>query len=278
MTEMVRLSNVSYSIESHVLINGVSLRVDKGEFVALAGENGAGKSTLLKLIMGLIKPSDGDILIEGTSTRRQKVSTLARSVGYLFQNPDRQLFGATIRQELTFGLDFLGVSKDDGERRVNETLELLNLNPDRAPTSLSRGERQRVALASLFVRRPTLLLLDEPTTGLDYRECSQMMNQVAALNRESGVTVLMITHDMEVALDFSERMMVLSEGKLIADGATRSVMRDETSLRRASLVPAQMVALAQRLGLAPGEADDAESLADWIADNARGGADDARHS
>ncbi|MDR1262439.1 MAG: ABC transporter ATP-binding protein, partial [Oscillospiraceae bacterium] len=131
---------------------------------------------------------------------------------------------------------------------------------------------------SLFVRRPTLLLLDEPTTGLDYRECSQMMNQVAALNRESGVTVLMITHDMEVALDFASRMMVLSGGKLITDGATRSVMRDETSLRRASLVPAQMVALAQRLGLAPGEADDAESLADWIADNARGGAYDARHS
>ncbi|MDR1263861.1 MAG: energy-coupling factor ABC transporter ATP-binding protein, partial [Oscillospiraceae bacterium] len=150
MTEMIRLSNVSYSIESHALISGVNLRVDKGEFAALAGENGAGKSTLLKLIMGLIKPSDGDILIEGTSTRRQKVSTLARSVGYLFQNPDRQLFGATIRQELTFGLDFLGVSKDDGERRVNESLELLNLDPDRAPTSLSRGERQRVALARLF--------------------------------------------------------------------------------------------------------------------------------
>lgn len=275
---MILLENVSYAIESRELISGASLRIGQGEFAALAGENGAGKSTLLKLIMGLIKPTRGDILIQGASTRDRKVSALARTVGYLFQNPDRQLFGATIRQELSFGLDFLGVSKSDAESRVEETLGWLKLDPDRAPLSLSRGERQRVALASLFVRRPSLLLLDEPTTGLDYRECMQMMNTVARLNREDGVTVLMITHDMEIALDFAPRMLTLSEGRIIADGSTRELMRDEAMLKRASLIPAQMVALARRLGLAPGEADDADSLAEWVASSVKGGAQRAGHT
>ncbi|MDR0396896.1 MAG: energy-coupling factor ABC transporter ATP-binding protein [Oscillospiraceae bacterium] len=275
---MILLENVSYAIESRELISGASLRIGQGEFAALAGENGAGKSTLLKLIMGLIKPTRGDILIQGASTRDRKVSALARTVGYLFQNPDRQLFGATIRQELSFGLDFLGVSKSDAESRVEETLGWLKLDPDRAPLSLSRGERQRVALASLFVRRPSLLLLDEPTTGLDYRECMQMMNTVARLNREDGVTVLMITHDMEIALDFAPRMLTLSGGRIIADGSTRELMRDEAMLKRASLIPAQMVALARRLGLAPGEADDADSLAEWVASSVKGGAQRAGHT
>jgi energy-coupling factor transport system ATP-binding protein len=270
---------VSYAIESRELVSGVSLRVGAGEFAALAGENGAGKTTLLKLVMGLIKPTGGDILVGGASTRGLRVSVMARTVGYLFQNPDRQLFGATVRQELAFGLDFLGVAKDEADRRVGETLDLLKLDPDRAPTSLSRGERQRVALASLFVRRPRILLLDEPTTGLDYRECVQMMETVSRLNREDGVTVLMVTHDMEVALDFAPRMLALSGGKLLADGPTRGLMRDEALLKRASLVPAQMVALARRLGIAPGEADDALSLAAWVERragvNAKGGMPDA---
>jgi energy-coupling factor transport system ATP-binding protein len=143
-------------------------------------------------------------------------------------------------------------------------LETLKLDPDSAPHSLSRGERQRVALASIFVRRPKLLLLDEPTTGLDYRECMQMMQTIAQLNGETGATVLMVTHDMEIALDFARRILVLNNGQLLADGETKEIMRDEPLLAQAALIPAQLVALAARLGIPSDNAADADSMADWI--------------
>ncbi|GHU74480.1 hypothetical protein AGMMS49992_16040 [Clostridia bacterium] len=271
MNNMIELSHVYFYVESRPLIQDVSLVIPEGEFAALTGENGAGKSTLLKLMMGLIRPASGSIIINGQDTKAMKVSQLAKSVGYLFQNPDRQLFGATVRQELAFGLDYLGITKSEADQRVNATLDELGLDPHRAPLSLSRGERQRVALASIFVRRPKLLLLDEPTTGLDYRECLQMMNSIARLNKETGATVLMVTHDMEIALDFAPRMLILSEGKLLADGQTHELMRDEPLLARACLMPAQMVALAARLRIEPGQADNADAMAAWL-ERRKGGA------
>lgn len=261
---MIKLERVSFELGGRSIVNDVSFHMQPGAFAALAGGNGAGKSTLLKLIMGLYKPGGGAISIDGTPTAGKKVSALAKTAGFLFQNPDRQIFGSTVREELGFGLEQLGVSAQETAIRVDETIALLGLDASLAPMSLSRGERQRLALAGLFARRPKILLLDEPTTGLDYRECMQMMNSVAALNHAEGTTVLMVTHDMEIALDFAPRLLVLADGRLTGDGETRVVMRDEELLRRASLMPAQMVALSARLGIAAGVADDWESMAEWV--------------
>jgi energy-coupling factor transport system ATP-binding protein len=156
-------------------------------------------------------------------TRTTKSSVLARKVGYLFQNPDRQICQNTVREEISFGLD-----------------------GNRDPFGLSRGERQQCALASVLARKPALLLLDEPTTGLDYRECMTIMDIISGLNAR-GTTIVMISHDMEVVADFAARCLVLSRGRLIGDGPVKQVMKDQDLLEKASLLPVQISALAQKL-------------------------------
>ncbi|MDR1062081.1 MAG: energy-coupling factor ABC transporter ATP-binding protein, partial [Clostridiales bacterium] len=173
----------------------------------------------------------------------------AAGVGFLFQNPDRQLCQNTVRDEIMFGLDLTmpGSAEPERRRRCDETLELFSLDGARDPFGLSRGERQLVALASVLARKPRLLVLDEPTTGLDYRECMNIMAAVKRL-QQAGTAILMITHDMEVALDFAERALILSRGRLICDGRMKDVMKDAGLLGAASLLPAQIPVLALALG------------------------------
>jgi energy-coupling factor transport system ATP-binding protein len=230
-------------------ISDVSFRLGEGEFAALMGENGAGKSTLCRLCNGLLLPDSGKVTACGRDTRAARTSDIAADVGFLFQNPDRQLCQNTVRAEVMFGLELTmpGAAEPERRRRCDETIELFSLDGARDPFGLSRGERQLVALASVLARRPRLLVLDEPTTGLDYREC---MNIMAAAKRlqQAGTAILMITHDMEVALDFAERALILSRGRLIRDGRMKDVMKDAASLGAASLLPAQIPALALALG------------------------------
>jgi energy-coupling factor transport system ATP-binding protein len=240
--------------DQNVVLENISFEVTLGEFIALLGENGAGKTTLCKLANGLLKPTAGKILVAGEDTRTVKVSRIARNVGYLFQNPDRQICRNTVREEILFGLEFAlaGFSKGselEAEKnlRCEEMLGLFKLDGNRDPFGLSRGERQQCALASVLARRPELLILDEPTTGLDYRECMTIMEIIASLNA-GGTTVFMITHDMEVAADFAQRAMVLSNGKLIGDGPVREILKDKPLLDRASLLPPQIASLALRIG------------------------------
>jgi energy-coupling factor transport system ATP-binding protein len=256
---ILSFEGVCFGYGTGTVIEGVSFRMGRGEFIALLGENGAGKSTLARLGNGLLKPSAGAVRLGGRDTRTVKVSHLARGVGYLFQNPDRQLCQNTVREEIAFGLEYLvpdegraaGRRLDPGEeerrRRVEEMLDLFSLDGDRAPFDLSRGERQQVALASVLVRKPPLLILDEPTTGLDYRECMTIMGIISRLHRE-GTAVLMISHDMEVVADFAERALVLSRGRLTGDGPVKEIMKNRTLLLEASLLPAQIPALALALG------------------------------
>ena len=249
--------------DSGAVLKGISFEVAAGEFVVLLGENGAGKTTVCKLANGLLKPTAGKVLVCGEDTKSARVSRIARKVGYLFQNPDRQLCRNTVREEILFGLEFaLGevsagakarravaaAALEAGKnRRCDEMLALFGLDGSRDPFGLSRGERQQCALASVLARRPELLILDEPTTGLDYRECVTIMEIIVRLN-EGGTTVFMITHDMEVAADFARRALVLSGGELIGDGPVREVLRDKPLLDRASLLPPQIASLALRLG------------------------------
>jgi energy-coupling factor transport system ATP-binding protein len=244
---MLKFDGVSFNRGSRPILRDISFELPRGAFTALLGENGAGKSTLCRLCNGLLRPTSGAVYVEGRNTADLKVSFLARRAGYLFQNPDRQLCRNTAREEILLGLELaLGKDEDPGAR-CDEMLRLFSLDGSRSPFGLSRGERQQLALASVLARRPPLLILDEPTTGLDYRECMNIMGIVAELHRE-GATVLMITHDMEVALDFAEQAMVLHNGELAGGGPIRQVLKDEALLRKAALLPPQIPALALTLG------------------------------
>ena len=245
---MITFDNVCYAYpESEALIKNLSFTVDKGEFVSIIGENGAGKTTVSKLIDGLIKPSSGTVTVAGLNTATARTSAIARHVGFLFQDPDRQICKNTVREEVAFGLVLQGLDKAEIDARVGRVLEQFGFDGDKDPFTLGRGERQRVALASIIAVEPEIMILDEPTTGLDYRECMQVMDAIQALN-DQGITVVMVCHDMEVVLDFARRVLVVSNGTLLADGETRAVFRDEAAMRRASILPPQIVQVALRLG------------------------------
>lgn len=229
------------------LIHGISLSIEDGEFVALTGENGAGKSTFSKLLAGILKPSDGKICVNGIDTKKAKNSMLAKTTSFLFQNPDRQLCTYTVRDEIAFGQKALKTgTEEEISKRTEKIIERFGFNPDEAPFSLSRGQRQRLALASIIAVEPKVMILDEPTTGLDYKECMEIMSAVKELNK-NGTTVIMVCHDMELVLDFARRMIVLADGKIEADGKTLEIMRRKEILQKTCLLPPQIIQIVLEL-------------------------------
>lgn len=229
------------------LIHGISLSIEDGEFVALTGENGAGKSTFSKLLAGILKPSDGKICVNGIDTKKAKNSMLAKTTGFLFQNPDRQLCTYTVRDEIAFGQKALKTgTEEEISKRTEKIIERFGFNPDEAPFSLSRGQRQRLALASIIAVEPKVMILDEPTNGLDYKECMEIMSAVKELNK-NGTTVIMVCHDMELVLDFARRMIVLADGKIEADGKTLEIMRRKEILQKTCLLSPQIIQIALEL-------------------------------
>ena len=245
---MLRFDDVSFRYpHSDSSVDHLSFHIQKGEFVALIGSNGAGKSTISRLSNGLLKPDSGTVYLDGTPTTSIRTSQIARKAGFLFQNPDRQICQNTVREELAFGLRLTGLSEDEIRSRTEEALRQFSLDGDWFPFSRSRGERQRIALASVLVCRPQLVILDEPTTGLDYRECTAIMDYLTRLNREEGLTVLMVSHDMELVCQYAGRVLVLTGGQLIGDDETHRMMKDQALLGRAHVLPAQIPALALRL-------------------------------
>ena len=244
---ILQFDGVSFSYRDHEVLSNMSFSVGRGEFVALLGPNGTGKSTSLRLADGLLQPASGTVRVDGVSTAQVRTSDLARKVGFLFQNPDRQICQNTVRDEVAFGLRTLcGADDPRVDARTEEVLELLHLDGEVDPFNLAKGQRQAVALAGLIAVEPELLLLDEPTTGFDYSECMEMMGHIQRMN-EAGTTVLMVCHDMEVVLDFAKRVLVLEGGHVIADGPTREVFQRRDVLERASLLPPQICELSQLL-------------------------------
>ena len=266
---MILAEHVSYSYGGGgQSVSDLSFHIGKGEFAAILGENGAGKTTTVKLIDGLLKPTEGRMLVNGLDTAKTKVSERARQVGFLFQNPDRQICRNTVRDEIAFGLRAVWgkKEKDRIDERVRELLDLFSFTGDEEPFSLSRGQRQQVALASTLAVKPAVLILDEPTTGLDYRECTRIMEFIRTLNEKEGTTVVMVCHDMEVVLDYARRALVMAGGRLLADGPVREIFRDEALMERASLLPPQIIRIGGRLGGTFAGADDAETLASLVAE------------
>ncbi|WP_165055787.1 MULTISPECIES: energy-coupling factor ABC transporter ATP-binding protein [unclassified Adlercreutzia] len=245
---MIEFRNVSASYAEELpVLRDVSFTVPDGDFVAFVGTNGAGKSTTMRLVNGLLKPTSGEVLIDGASTRDLKTSELAAKVGFLFQNPDRQICCETVREELLFGFKVLGRADSEAEARVDAMIERFGFDADAEPFLLNRGTRQLLALASIIVMEPPVVVLDEPTTGLDFRECGKVMDAIAAMNAR-GTTVIMVCHDMEVVGDYARRVIAMTAGQVVADGPTFEVLRDRAVLERAHLLPPQVAGVSMRLG------------------------------
>ncbi len=232
------------------VVEGLTFKVTEGEFMALVGNNGAGKTTTSKLMNGLLKPTAGTVSVDGVPTDKVRTSEVAKKIGMLFQDPDKQICKNTVFDEIAFGLQIRGISEDEMAVKVSAIIEEFGFNASAVPYTLSRGERQLLALASVIVGEPEVLILDEPTTGLDYRECTHIMERAKELNR-AGTTIIMISHDMELVFDHVGRVMAMANGRIVADGAPERVFRDREAMAAASLLPPQIMELSMRLAQEP---------------------------
>ena len=244
---MIEFENVSASYDGELpILRDVSFRIPDGDFVAFVGTNGAGKSTTMRLVNGLLKPSSGQVLVDGVPTTQLRTSQLAAKVGFLFQNPDRQICCSTVREELLFGFRAQGRADAEAQAKVDAMIERFGFDGDAEPFLLNRGTRQLLALASIIVMEPPVVVLDEPTTGLDFHECAKVMDVIAELNAH-GTTVIMVCHDMEVVADYARRVIAMTAGQVVADGETFAVLRNRDVLARTHLLPPQVVDVALRL-------------------------------
>jgi energy-coupling factor transport system ATP-binding protein len=221
-------------------LDGVDLDVRGGDFVAILGANGSGKSTLARVLNGLLKPDAG--AVHGADPR---------AVGFVFQNPDHQIFCATAEEEVAFGPKNLGLPRDEVERRVRESLATVGLTEvaKRDPFGMSKSDRQRLAVASVLAMETPVIVMDEPTTGLDQRDQRRMMELLARLN-ERGHTVIAITHHIWIALEYARRIVLMARGRIVADGPVREVIRDAAALERARVRLPPVVRLGLRFGVA----------------------------
>ncbi len=246
---MIDVQDVYFTYPSGVeALKGISLTIQDGEFVAIMGENGAGKTTLVKHFNGLLKPTRGKVLIDGVETTKVSVATLARKVGFVFQNPDHQLFCETVEEEIAFALRNFGFSEDVIEKRVTWALNLMGLSQYRktSPFMLSGGERKRVALASVLAWDPKILILDEPTIGQDYQQKEKLRQFIMQLKAQNK-TVVIVTHDVEFVAECNPRVLLMRGGKIVADGEARQVLTDPNVLEQASLIPPQIAQIFMKL-------------------------------
>ncbi|MEW6686945.1 MAG: energy-coupling factor transporter ATPase [Candidatus Edwardsbacteria bacterium] len=246
---IIEVRNVSYAYDGISALENVSLTIRQGEFVAIVGQNGSGKTTLVKHFNGLLKPKEGKVSIKGKDTKKERLVELARIVGYVFQNPDHQIFAETVKEEVSFAPRNFGLTEEEIRQRVAESLRAVHLEgyENEDPFSLTKGERQRVAVASVLSARPECLIFDEPTTGLDYKQTKDMMDLIKKLN-DSGFTIIIVTHTMWVVSAYAHRMILMKQGRILADGKTREIFRQRELLQETSLKPPGVVNLSSQLG------------------------------
>lgn len=250
----LKAEGLGYTFAAHQevqALQGIDLAIGEGEFVALLGRNGSGKTTLARHMNGLLNPTEGRMLVQGKPASAYRKREMARLVGYVFQNPDHQIFARTVREEVGFGPTVLGAPPQEVERRVAEALSVVGLagREDAIPFVMTKGERQRVAVASVLASQPRVIILDEPTTGLDHRHRVQIMEMLARLHR-LGHTVIIITHALSLAAAYAERTVVMKDGRVLLDGPTREVFAHERLLEEASLRIPALVTVSNRLGAA----------------------------
>ena len=230
-------------------LKGVSFNVNRGEFLAIIGPNGSGKSTLLKHFNGLLKPTKGDVFVDGVNTKDTTTGKLAKKVGLVFQNPDYQLFAKSVKEEIEYGLKNIKLPKDEIDVRIKEAIEFTGLKgyEEKHPLLLKKDERQRVAFASIIAMTPEIIVVDEPTTGQDFKGSEVMMQMLTKLNR-MGKTIIVVTHDIRLVARYADRIIILFKGEIVADGPTRHIFsKYYETLQNIYLSPPQITQLARML-------------------------------
>ncbi len=243
------LENVHFCYASGVeALKGVSLTVRNGEFLAIMGQNGAGKTTLVKHFNGLLKPTSGRVLVDGIETTKTSVAALAKNVGFVFQNPDHQLFSETVEEEISFALKNFGYEQSIIEARINWAVNLLGLSQYRktSPFMLSGGERKRVALASVLAWDPQVLILDEPTIGQDHQQKENLRQFIMQLQTQ-GKTIVIVTHDVEFVAECNPRVVLMRDGKIVADGNGKEILTNQEALEQSSIVLPQIAQIFSQL-------------------------------
>lgn len=245
---LMEISGLSAGYGAITILRGISLSIAPGSVTALVGANGAGKTTLAKHLNGLLQPTTGSVAVNGVPAAGRRPWELARHVGYVFQNPDHQIFNATVAAEVRYGLRIAGLPSAEIEDRIDEVLERTELAGfrDTHPFSLGKGLRQRLAVASVLAMRPAILVVDEPTTGQDWAGTQATLGLIDQLNAE-GTTIVLISHDLEVVSQHARRVVVLDAGAVVADGPTAEVLGRPEVLARAGIPPTQVVELCARL-------------------------------
>ena len=271
---MLDIQQVSFAYPGHApALKEVSLTVAAGDFIGLAGRNGSGKTTLTRIMVGLAKPVFGQVLLDGKNTIQCGPAVMARAIGYVFQNPDRQIFRDTVAQEVAFGPEQMDWSDNERMQAVADALRMTGLESVAAayPRGLTRSFRQRIAIASALALKPRLLILDEPTSGQDAEEKAQLMSLLDELNQR-GIGIILVTHDMELLLAHTRRAVVLHQGEKVFDGQTEELFADDAAAKVAEwgLRVPDAAAVAGKLEKPLGAVRTVEELADRIEGRLRG--------
>jgi len=252
---MIEFQSVTFAHQNgKVALDNVSLVIEKAEMVAIVGENGAGKTTLVKHINGLLKATSGRVVVDGKDTRESSTAELSRKVGIAFQNPDHQLFSESVEAEVTFALRNFGFSQELIAQRLDWALQFFGLEEYRksSPLTLSGGEKKRLTLACILSWDPEVVILDEPTVGQDAIQ-KEKLTEIIRMLRSTGKTIILVSHDIEFIWPLQPRLVVMTGGKVVADGAAPKLMTDSALLERARVVEPQLVKLSNGLRRRPGE-------------------------
>ena len=252
MKDYFRTIKMAVGYNGKPLMEQIEIGLSKGEILTLIGPNGAGKSTFSKLVCGFETPDSGEILFQGRNLLQENIRHRAKHIGYVMQNPNQMISKPMIWNEVEMALLQTGMTPEERKERVEETLKICGLYPFRKwPVSaLSFGQKKRVTIASILVQRPQVIILDEPTAGQDYHHYTEIMEFLKELN-EQGFTILMITHDMHLMLEYTKRAIVFCKGKLLADTTSAHVLNDPELVKRASLKETSLYTLSLKCGVEP---------------------------
>lgn len=241
MDNIIEVKNVTYEYteeeQVYAAVKDLSLCIERGSFTVILGHNGSGKSTLAKLLNGLNKPTSGDVLVDGINTRNEETELeVKRCVGMVFQNPDNQLIASIVEEDVAFGPENLGIEPQEIRNRVDDALKSVGMYEFRksTPHRLSGGQKQRIAIAGIIAMQPSCLVLDEPTAMLDPKGRAEIITTLERLNKEKGITVILITHYMEEA-ENADRVIVMNDGEIIADGTPKEIFKDVKKLKAVGL-------------------------------------------
>ncbi len=239
---LILVNDVDYRyLNGTVALKKINLKIYKGELVGIMGKNGAGKTTLIRTFNGLIRPTNGNIYINGENIKSKTTGTLSQKVGIIFQNPEHQVFSNTVEEEIKYSLKSLNLSKQENQIKTDDILKKFNLDKyrERSPLNLSGGETKKLAVASIFCRDPDILVFDEPTLGQDAKEISFFIELIKS-EMKNGKTIIIITHNIEFAMEYISRTILMADGKIIADGPTKKVITNEFLVKKSALILPQI--------------------------------------